>query len=358
MPTIQPSDARGIFTKALIALYNERVSPLNFGRSFFPTETTDTLEVSIEVMRDSEKVAVDVIRGANGNRNKFSRSSEKIFIPPYYREYFDQTDLDLYDRVFGSSGANPSVRTMSSFVETVSMKYAKLQDKIERAYEKQCWEVLEDGIVQLNSGDNIDFKRKSGSLVDRSSANPWSTSTNDALGDIGDAGDFIRNVGKSRGGRLNVVMGKTAFNAFMANDELKERGDLRRINLVDINSPQANASGGTFHGQFSAGNFICNLWTYDEIYEDADGNQTPFVNEKKVIVLPENPMFRLGFGAVPKLMDTGNQDFPQAIQNVEGAFVFGDYIDPRAHSHIFDIQSAGVAIPVAVDQIYTMQVIA
>jgi hypothetical protein len=356
---IAPQDARSVYTQALVAVYRERVAPLNFGRSFFPTVEADTLEVSIEVVRDSEKIAVDVLRGTNGNRNTFSRSSMKAFIPPYFREYFDQTDLDMYDRVFGSANASISESTIAALVETVAMKYGKLQDKIERAYEKQCWDTLLTGIVTLNSGDNIDFKRKAASLVDGTAAGlTWATASNDALGQLAAGADFVRNTGKARGGTMNLILGSEAFEALFSNQKLLSQADLRRINLVDLNSPQANAAGGTYHGQISSGNYIFNVWTYNEVYTDASGNQQSYMDPKKIIILPETTNFKLAFGAVPMLQETGNPAFPQAIQAKQGAFVFGDYVDARAHSHIFDIQSAGVPIPVAVDQIYTRQVIA
>jgi len=43
---------------------------------------------------------------------------------------------------------------------------------------------------------------------------------------------------------------------------------------------------------------------------------------------------------------------------VKGKFVVSDYTDERNATHIFDVKSAGVAIPVGVDQIYTVKVIA
>src|SRR5437016_1331533 len=101
MPSIQVSDAQGLFTSRLIAVYRERPKVMNFLRSFFPSEIGTSLEVSIQVQRGKEKVAVDVMRGDDGNRNQWTRSTEKMFIPPYFREKFDATKLQLYDRLYG-----------------------------------------------------------------------------------------------------------------------------------------------------------------------------------------------------------------------------------------------------------------
>jgi hypothetical protein len=66
---ISVTDARGLFTKMLIDVYQERIKPTAFLRSFFPSETSPTKEVAIEVERGFEKIAVDVFRGTEGNRN-------------------------------------------------------------------------------------------------------------------------------------------------------------------------------------------------------------------------------------------------------------------------------------------------
>ena len=113
---ISTTDARALFTKMLVDVYRERTTPTSFLRSFFKVKEGRTKEVSIEVQRGTEMIAVDVERGTEGNRNKFSKSTEKIFVPPYYREYFDATDLDLYDRMFGTG----EIEKLSSFLRSTS----------------------------------------------------------------------------------------------------------------------------------------------------------------------------------------------------------------------------------------------
>ena len=69
-------------------------------------------------------------------------------------------------------------------------------------------------------------------------------------------------------------------------------------------------------------------------------------------MVPEKPNFKFGFGAVPQIISGKNPKI------VAGAFVIGDYPDEKNAAHIYDIKSAGVAIPVAVDTIFTRKVIA
>lgn len=347
MGAISTSDAKGIFTKMLAAVLKERISPTAFLRSFFTTVESPTLEVAIEVQRGTERIAVDVQRGTEGNRNSFERSNEKIFIPPYYREYFDNHSLRLYDRLFGTNGMIDSA-IFSALLEEVAGKYQLLQDKIERAYELQCAQVLETGVVELKNGINIDFKRKAGSLADLT-GNPWTDDTKDPVEDVKNGCQWLRENGKSQGGIFNIIMGSKTKTAFDNNKKVIEKANLRRVDHLNISMPQRNSVGATSHGQFAAGDYIVNLWTYPEIYEDATGQRKPYIHPKKFDLLPERPNLIMAFGAVPRLLNTNNAGVKR------GAFVFGDYVDERQDAHIYDLKSAGVAVPIAIDQIYTGQ---
>jgi len=211
MSQITTQDARGLFTKMLVAVYRETTRPTSFLRSFFRVVENDTKELSIEVMRGTEKIAVDVLRGTEGNRNEFARSSEKIFVPPYFREYFDATDLDFYDRLFGAAGGQVDVLTFQSWLEKVAEKLRLLQDKIERAYELQAAQVFSNGIVTLVNGDNIDFKRKALSQVVLGGGDLWDNAASDPINDLKVAARFIRTAGKSTGGVVNAIFGELAF---------------------------------------------------------------------------------------------------------------------------------------------------
>jgi hypothetical protein len=352
MPNIPASQVRAEFTQALIAVYKERITPTAFGRSFFPTVTSASKYVSIEVQRGTEKIAVDVERGAEGKKNSISRSTEKIFLPPYYREFIDATDLDLYDRVLSSTGpVNGS--DFAELVRIISEGLGLLQGKIERAYELQCWQVLLDGIVQLQNGTNIDFKRKAASLVDANvSLGGYWTASVDPFAQIETGAKFLRQSGKAQGAVINMIAGSSAKAALYDNAKFKETAELRRVDNLAIRMPQRESVGATTHGEFAAGDYTVRLWTYPEYYDNASGVSTPYVNPKKVILLPESVDFKLAFAAVPRLLGDGS------MTSERGEYVFSDYIDPKHSTHEYDIKSAGVAIPVSVDKIWTAQVVA
>jgi hypothetical protein len=350
MGNISPADARGLYTKTLVAVYKQRPVATSFLRSFFPSKETGSKEVSIEVQRGTEKIAVDVLRGTEGNRNSFSRSTEKIFVPPYYREYFDLTELDLYDRMFGVEDISASV--FADFINGVADKLMELQKKIERAYEKQCADVLETGVITLADGTDIDFKRKASSKVTLTGTDLFTDAASNPYDTFEDMALFLRTEGLMQGGSINLIFGRTALAAFLDNAKVKARADIRNFRLDDVAAPQRNATGAALHGQFTAGAWTFNIWSYPQYYKNAAGSTVPYINDKKVVALPESPEFNLVFAAVPQL--------PSINGGVvkKGAFIFGEYVDEKNTVHIQDVKSAGVALPVAVDQIVTYQVVA
>jgi hypothetical protein len=363
---ISTADIRGVFTKTLIDVYQERKYPTSFLRSFFPTETVPTKTVSIEVERMGEKIAVDVQRGTEGNRNTFSRSTEKIFEPPYFREYFDMTELDLYDRVLGSQG-NAQLPLFKQLLITAADKLGTLRDKIERAKEYQCSQVLETGILTFNTAMQIDFKRKAASIVDLGAGNYFANNV-DPFAVIETGCKFIREVGRSGDFLYNAITGRTALADLLNNTKFLTRQNQFNMVLDKVTPPVGSgpAIGATFHGTLTAGSYKVQLWAYPQVYDkpvvdangnpvlNANGNPTyttvPYWNDKKICLIPINPRFRMAHAAVPMLIGEPGQ-LPQ-----QGEYVMMEFLDTRKAKHDLDIQSAPVAIPVAVDQIYTVQV--
>jgi len=69
-------------TQTLIDTFSDEKEPKEGLSAFFPSKTTDTKFISIELERNSQKMAVYVQRCTDPNRNTFSKSTEKIFDNP------------------------------------------------------------------------------------------------------------------------------------------------------------------------------------------------------------------------------------------------------------------------------------
>ena len=345
-------DVRGLFTTKMVAVYKELSIPTTFLMSFFKAVESTTKTVSIAVKRGTETVAVDVHRYSEGNRNESTRTSQKMILPPLYHEYLTANEHELYDMVV-TSLMEGKTTYFAELVAGTAEAMLELRYKIERACELQCAQVLETGIVQLASGDNIDFGRKAGSLVDKGGGNYWVTGTVDPIKDLENGAKFLREIGKAQGGTFDAIFGADALSDFLNNTIVKERADIRNYKLDDIRAPEMS-NGATYHGQVSCGSYRVNIWAYPQVFENASAVITNYVNAKKVVMLPtpENTKNKLAFAAVPQLIGS-NGKIPQ-----KGRYLITEHVDDKQTAHEIHIKSAPVAVPVAIDQIYTVQVVA
>lgn len=350
MATIPASEARNIFTSKVIAVFKERPQVFSFLRSFFPTEESTERYISVDVQRGLEKVAVDVIRGSEGNFNKFSLANQKKFDPPFYREWLNVTETDLYNRMLGNGDVDSFV--FSAFIENVVDRVGKLQDKIERAYELQCSQALQTGIVTMQTGDNIDYKRQGSSKVDLSSSAPWTTGTNDPIAALQTGLDFLRSEGKSQGVLANGIFGAKAWNALLSNAKFSARADVKSFDLANVAAPQRNAVGGTMLGLITVGSQQVMAWGYNEGYENASDTFTKYIADENVILLPEISAAKLAFAGVPTVFGGGEN----AV--TPGAYHMVEELNQYQGVHKMGLMSAGLAVPYKVDQIYTAKVVA
>jgi hypothetical protein len=348
--TIQTTDAFGLYTQKVIDAYKEETSTSKFLASFFPAlPPTSALEIGIAVRRGSKKIAVDVVRGTDGNRNTFGRMTQKLFIPPYFREYFDQTSLDHYEKM--NSVSSVDIGVFAQFVMDSAEKMRELVNKIDRTYEKYRADILQTGILTFSAGaGQIDFKRKAGSLVDLTSSGGYWATNNDLYAQLQAGAEWLRTNGKVNDFRFSVILGATAMTHLKKNTVFLANQNLFNLRLDNIQTPQARAEGGVFHGTLTAGAYMFDLWTYPEQYEDDAGVSHPYIDAKYGIMLPQNPHFRMAFAGVPQLVGSG--------QPLVGDYIFTEYVDEKKRTREYHVESAGMPVPTAIDQIYTFKAVA
>lgn len=344
-------------TQTLIRRFSDDRQPKQGLSAFFPTFTTSTKLLSIEIERNRQKVAVDVQRCTDPVRNIFSRSTEKIFQPPYYNEMFDFTACQRYEETFGQNNMPTKVDARLLLSDANSYLMA-LKNKILRAIELQRSQVLQSGIVKLKNGDSIDYKRKAESMKVLTGTAQWSNPDSNPMADVGVGMTFIREKGLSGGSSINAIFGSNALANFMSNKLVKEQADFRKINRIEIGMPQFNeVSGMVYHGQFATGDYAVNIWTYNETYEDPITNETkPYIDADNVVMVSDDFVGNTAFAGVPAIL--GDNVSGQYIGPVEGEFYIRDVIDQIKMSWDFIISSAPLVVPVSIDRIYTLKTVA
>lgn len=348
-------------TSKVVGAFEEMI-PVRAGFSgFFPEETTPSLEIDVEVQRDNDLIAVDVQRFTEGSPGKVSKVSEHKYIPPYYKqEYYFNTDSVYMNTIAQGVLSNPNINRL--LAQNALKNMTKERAKIERAIRKQQAQVLQTGIVTLINGDNIDFRRKAGSIVNVDTAgNYWSVAADaKPLDDIQAGLRFLRDVGNSASGVVNVIMRSEGLNAMMATAQFKDQADFRRVDRVAISMPQFDeASGLAFHGQLGAGDFVINIWTYNEKYTDANGATQYYLDANKVVMLPGDFQGKTVFGGLPSMNELNVGGVTTMVPTVvEANYLLRSFASERTTQSGLELTSAPLVIPFTIDKIYTMQVLA
>jgi len=355
MADITLSQFLGKHTTTLEEVYRERIKPTSFLRSKFPSKVSPTKLVSIMVQRGFEKVAVDVMRGTEGNRNKWSKSTEKIFEPLYFRENFDLTQLQLYGQLFLPRLA-ANAPGLLALLNSIADNQMEQQEKIERAIEIMCSQVLMTGVIQMSSqgtGIEVDFRRKAASFPDAGAGNYFANNVNIFDQAQSDA-TFLRTVGKVTGNEFDWILGEDAMSDLMANTVFLGRANLFHMYLDGVVPPRFNeTTGAVNHGWITAGPYKVNLITYPQYYDDIVTDvSTGYIDPKKAVMVPANtnPGFTF-FGAVPQVIA------PNAMPIV-GEFVASDWVSQEKRAHLYEVESCPIVVPVKVDQMVTRKCVA
>lgn len=358
MGQIPANQARGLFTQQLITTYKQIPQVGDFLENFFPARVADTRYLYWSVRREGEPVALDVKRGREANRNTFSLSTDKIVDPPFYHEDFDITQTDLYYRAWNSALINESM--MADWMQWVLEHMGSLRNKIKRAYKRQYASILQTGIITLADGTTIDFKRNSNSIVTNSAPEYWTANGVDPFAQMNEGINFLVKYGKATGGNFICIMGENAHAAFLNNSVVLERGQKFYMKLTDLSMPIQQSTGMAYHGRVATGSYTCDMFTLPKYYDASTASpntSTPYIDADKIIIIPENPDFITGYAAVPFLPKSGGIDLG-VPKIMSGEIVVDNYIDPRHSAWIVDMKSAGVALPTAIDMIYTRKVVA
>jgi len=346
-------------TQTLIALFRDSVSADYGAAAWFPSISTTDKEVSIEVQRMRALVASDVLRGTGGNLNKFSKSTQKNYVPPYFEEYFDYTSLRRYDIVFGAvaRGELPSQSVMADLIESGMAETQVLKDKIARAKEIQRWQVLTTGIVTMKNGDNIDFKRKAASIKQLTSTATWDNpSTANPFTDSQTACTFLRQEGRSTGTIIDAVFGSNAWTNFINNTNVQNLAKFyNQIQRVDIQMPRYDeVSGLVYQGRIGVGDYMIDMWTYPAYYDNSDDTHTTYLDTDTVVYLSRDFKGVHAHAGVPAITEVpGIQG--QFVSPFAGEYYVRDYVDQVRKAWNFEVSSAPVPVPVSVDRIYTLK---
>lgn len=300
-------------TKRLLRVYQQSAEPTMFLTGFFqsPAENFYNSEkVEIDIERSEEEVSIAVQNLRVGYReNQEDLYTNKEFTPVVHRESGSLNAFDLLQRSAGNTAFDdPNFQaeaTMRSF-----KLFRKMEAKIRRSIELQASQVLQTAQVDLKDGSgasiySIDYKPKASHFP--TAATSWATSTN-KVSDVQVLADQIRTDGLRDPNIL--VFGDKAFAAWLADSQVQELLNNRRINVGEVR-PESRGMGATYQGTIWIGNYNFEMWTYNGRYKDPQSkNSTKFMDDGKVVVLSSDARLDATFGAVPRIASPDSRALP------------------------------------------------
>lgn len=355
MGKITLTSALGQFTQRVINAINERKAPtFGFG-TFFTDIVSGAKEVSWEVKRRGRPVAIDIAHHEHGTTTKSSKSSQKVYIPPYYDLNTNVDALDSFERVFNGS-SQVDVPQYVKLIEQTAEDMRDNLDRIERAEELQRAQALLTGIITLNNGDNIDFKRNALSLVAYDSSHGWDVSTVNPGKILQQGAEFLVTVGDANvAGVFNVICGSEAIDAFRDNPLRQKDGDIKDQMYMDLFTGRTQLSGLTPQGSYQRGNYRFNLWGYEGYYDIEGGSSNlKYMDSKSIVMLPQNVDFKTFYGGTKAWRGTGINRFPTIIKAKRNFYSVDDELNV---SKLLGVRTAPVALLRTIDNVFTAAVV-
>ena len=349
-----------LLTSKVVGKFKE-VIPVRAGFSnVFPRETTRSYYVDIWVKRGSQKIAVDVEMFTEGSKTKSTRSTAKKFKPPFYKLGYSFSKDDVFiDAMQYNAFGSPEVNKM--IAENALDSMTENRDMIERAIRKQQADILQTGIVTLQTGDSIDYKRKPESMPALTGGDLWSAPTTATpIEDLKAGVKFLREVGHSGSSKMNCFMSELAFDNFIKTDEVKAYADFRRVERLDITMPVWNESTGmTFQGRVGAGALVIDIFTYNELYEESDSTTTQYyLDQNNIVILPDDFMGKTVFAALPSTREGSLMGTDAKLPSViEAEYRVRSYFDSTTEDSGLELTSRPLVVPITIDKIFSSKVL-
>ncbi|MDA0778535.1 MAG: major capsid protein, partial [Bacteroidetes bacterium] len=251
---------------------------------FFPNkERYETEVIELDKKFKGARVAKFVNPDAVADGREKLSFDNYVFKLPTMQDLMSLTSKELNKRLFGQ---NVYTQTTTAAKGAVLVKEIQEEQKdfIETLMEVKAIEAVFDGqITIIGKGENrvIDFDRKAANTVDLGPGSYWDEAGGAPENDIE---DFITRI-SADGSRATHIIGRAAtiqvlVKKLKLNDPLAFDG--RRVDTGSITfKSMLEVNGSIYKGTYNG----LEIWAYDGVYVDEDGNSQTAVPAKKVVVL-------------------------------------------------------------------------
>jgi len=327
--------ATGRFTMSVLKkMVTIKSKPDRGFRQFFNDDIKSTKGVKFWIRRRNRRIATDINVYEKGQIVRSDKTSQKFFIGANFDNKFDYSALEEFETTNGADGSVID-DNYKALVENTAEGMAEIDDAFERAEELMCSQVMLTGVVTMNNGTDVDFKRQASSLVAYAAGNDFSISTVNPETVFVRGAEFIISEGNFASGTIfNVILGESAFIAFKNNPIVQAQGNLRRMDYIETKTGTP-IQGLTPQGVYSAGSHNFKIYTYKGYYNHpTTGALTNFMDPKAMVMFPENltydfvyfptkNMVKNGDRVIPRLV-AGKRSFYEIVKEEECAIQMGE----------------------------------
>lgn len=292
-----------VFLKTMVAAFEKRKKPTKFLTNFFKPVFLDGIVAQIQGQDVKATYSIDTKLGTGGRYHEFSYHDTKEYVVPEYNDITKITEEDVFKKQFGQTEYQPV--SPAAVADIATKRQAIFSDMQVRSIEKQAADAFFTGKITLSNGDEIEFRKKATHNIDKAAAK-WSVTTNNPLDDIENACQLCIDDGKISASEFNLILESKGLNALLNNPLFRQNADLtKNIKRADISMPIEKTPGAMYHGQFSAGAYVVNLWSYNEKYEIPDGydfanegEKVPYIPQAGGLIMPANVEYKLFYGEI------------------------------------------------------------
>lgn len=349
-----------VIRKAMEIGFDKKQKPSMFLANLFKKVQLKGIKVEIQGRVVEGYYSVDTKLGTGGRYNSLDEYDKAEFTVPEYNDIASLTEEDVFKAQMGQTEYDQT----ANILNTINDGQEIFSDKQRRSEEKQASDGLFYGKITLAGGNKIDFKKKATHKISVSSAK-WSGTTGDPTNVLSDAIRLCLTDGKISAPEWNLIMEQKGLNALLSNEKFrKTSNEFEGIKRTDINMPIESTPGAMFHGRFSVGSYLLNLWGYDEKYTVPkgygfanEGESFGYIPEGCALLVPMNPNFKRYYGAInntnaPTTPGIGGNKL-QLVEQEQLPYAY-DVLEDGSATTKYGVKSRPLLVPVDIDSFATI----
>lgn len=261
---------------------------------FNSSHFSDSEYIDFDIIDKGRRLAPFVAPNVQGQPMLQRRESIRKFKPAYLKPKDALDPQRLLRRRAGESlggSMTPQEREDAIVAEIL----ADHDEMIRRRWEWMACEAVTKGQVTV-SGENyptrtVGFSRDAGNTVTLSGTALWDDAAATPLTNVRSWGQTVLKSGRAA---RYLIMGVDASAAFFSNAQVEDAVETRRGSATQLEKYNVSGSPIIYHGDLPGG---VSVITYNDVYEDNDGIEQPFLAADEVVLAGDVQGIR-AFGAI------------------------------------------------------------